>query len=131
LSSVVSKNSGETSGKPSSTIDISRTSCREDPIFDVITRGDTVIGEDRVTPGKTTEESGVRRVTEKTQLFDPRKEKQIFEEARREFGREHAYSSKAQPEVKECGIPPGIRSVYLTRRWKRGKKPCQFLVYVH
>jgi hypothetical protein len=39
-----------------------------------------------VTPGKTTEESGVRRAIEKTQLFDPRKEKKTFEEARREFG---------------------------------------------
>jgi hypothetical protein len=38
-------------------------------------------------------------------LFDPRKEKQKFEEARREFGRERASSSKAQPEVKECGMP--------------------------
>jgi hypothetical protein len=29
-----------------------------------------------VTPEKTTEGSGIRRVVEKTQLFDPRKERQ-------------------------------------------------------
>jgi hypothetical protein len=34
-----------------------------------------------VTPGKTTEESRVRRVAEKTHEFNPRKEKKIFEEA--------------------------------------------------
>jgi hypothetical protein len=36
-----------------------------------------------VTPGKTTEESRVRRAAEKTQVFDPRKEKKTFEEARK------------------------------------------------
>jgi hypothetical protein len=36
-----------------------------------------------VTPKKTTEGSRIRRAAEKTQLFDPRKEKQTFEEARR------------------------------------------------
>jgi hypothetical protein len=36
-----------------------------------------------VTLGKTTEESGVRNVAEKTQVFDARKEKQTFEEARK------------------------------------------------
>jgi hypothetical protein len=34
-----------------------------------------------VTPKKTTKESRVKRVAEKTQVFDPRKEKQTFEEA--------------------------------------------------
>jgi hypothetical protein len=38
-------------------------------------------------------------------LLDPRKEKKTFEEARREFGEEQASSSKAQPEVRECGMP--------------------------
>jgi hypothetical protein len=46
-----------------------------DPIFVVITRGGTAIGDDIVTPGKTTEESKVRRAAEKTQEFEPRKEK--------------------------------------------------------
>jgi hypothetical protein len=38
-------------------------------------RGGIATGEDRVTPEKTIEESGVRRAAEKTQLFDPREEK--------------------------------------------------------
>jgi hypothetical protein len=46
-----------------------------------------------VTPEKTTEESRVRRATEKTQDFDPRKEKKKFEEERREFGRYHPSST--------------------------------------
>jgi hypothetical protein len=71
----------------------------------VITRGGAATGEDRVTTGKTTEESRVRRAAEKTQEFDPRKEKQTFEEARKEFGRDQASSSKTQPELRECGMP--------------------------
>jgi hypothetical protein len=78
---------------------------REDPRVIVITIGGIVRGEDRVTPGNMTEESRIRRVAGKMQLFDSRKEKKTFEEARREFGREHASSSKSQIEVKECGIP--------------------------
>jgi hypothetical protein len=38
----------------------------EDPRFIVITRGGVVTGEDRVAQGKTTKESGVRKVAEKT-----------------------------------------------------------------
>jgi len=57
-----------------------------DPRVIVITRGGIVTEEDRVTLGKTKEESRIRRVVEKTQEFDPRKEKQMFEEAIREFG---------------------------------------------
>jgi hypothetical protein len=48
---------------------------REYPRFIVITRGGIVTGEDRVNPEKITEESRVRRDTEKTQVFDPREEK--------------------------------------------------------
>jgi hypothetical protein len=36
---------------------------REDPKVVVITRGGVVIAEDKVTPGKTTKESGVRKAT--------------------------------------------------------------------
>jgi hypothetical protein len=57
-----------------------------------------------VTPGKNTEESRVKRVAEKTQEFDPRKEKKTFEEARREFGTDQCSSSKTQPEVREYGM---------------------------
>jgi hypothetical protein len=71
-----------------------------DPRVIVISRGGTTRGEDRVTPGNITEEIIVRRDAEKTQEFDPKKEKQTFEEARKEFGRDQSYSSKAQPEVR-------------------------------
>jgi hypothetical protein len=36
-----------------------------------------------MTPRKNTEESGVRKAAEKTQVFDAKKEKKIFEEARK------------------------------------------------
>jgi hypothetical protein len=75
LSCVVSQTSGETRRKPTSTTDLCRTSHGEDPRVIVITRGGVVTGEDRVTPGKITEQSGVRKVAEKTQEFDPKKEK--------------------------------------------------------
>jgi hypothetical protein len=49
----------------------------------VITRGGIFTEEDRVTPGKTAKGSGIRRSAEKTQLFDPRRERHTFEEARK------------------------------------------------
>jgi hypothetical protein len=54
-------------------------------------------------------------------LFDPRKAKQRFEEARREFGGEWDSSSKAQPKVKECGMPLAFDQSSSLRRNKRGK----------
>ena len=57
----------------------------ENPIFIVITRGGVVTEEDRVTSGKITEGSRIRRAAEKAQLFDPRRERHTFEEARKEF----------------------------------------------
>jgi hypothetical protein len=59
-----------------------------------------------VTPRNTTDGSRIRRSLEKAPLFDPRKEKHTFEEARREFVGDHASSSRAQSEVRECEIPP-------------------------
>jgi hypothetical protein len=50
----------------------------EDPRVIVITRGGVVTREDRVTPRKTTKESGVQKDAEKTQVSDAKKEKQIF-----------------------------------------------------
>jgi hypothetical protein len=47
---------------------------RENPRVIVITQGGIVTGEDRVTRGKTTEDSRVRKVVEKTQNFDSKKE---------------------------------------------------------
>jgi hypothetical protein len=38
-------------------------------------------------------------------MFDAKKERQIFEEARKEFKRGQGYSSERQPEIKEYGMP--------------------------
>jgi hypothetical protein len=101
--------------------------CREDPRVTIITRGGVVTGEDRVTPGNTIEESRVRRVVEKTQVFDPRKEKKTFEEARREFGRDRDSSSKTQPEVKECGMPLEFDQSTLPGEGKEVRNLMEFL----
>jgi hypothetical protein len=66
----------------------------EEPRVFVITRVGVVTGEDRVTQGNTTKELGVRKAAEKTRFFDAKKEKQIFEEAIKEFGRDQGYSLK-------------------------------------
>jgi L-asparaginase/Glu-tRNA(Gln) amidotransferase subunit D len=47
----------------------------EDPRVVVITRGGTITGEDTPTQGNTTKDSGIRKATEKTQMFDARKER--------------------------------------------------------
>jgi hypothetical protein len=84
---------------------ISAKPCDEKPGVDVITRGGAITREDRVTPGKTTDGSRIRRASKKTPLFDPRKENHTFEEARREFVGEKDSSPRAQPKVRECEIP--------------------------
>jgi hypothetical protein len=76
-----------------------------DPRFDVITRGRIATREDRTTQRKIAEESGIRKVEEKTWAFDAKKERQIFEEARQEFKRNQGSSSRMKPEVKEYGMP--------------------------
>jgi hypothetical protein len=55
----------------------------DDHIAIVITRGGVSIGEDRPTQGKIAEGSGIKIATEKAQLFDPRRERHTFEEARK------------------------------------------------
>jgi hypothetical protein len=77
----------------------------EDPRFVVITRGGVVTGEDRLIQGKTKKDSGVMKSTEKTQTFDAKKERQIFEEERKEFKGDQGSSSKTQPKVREYGMP--------------------------
>ena len=67
---------------------------REYPRFIVITRGGAATGEDRMTQGKVTEDSGIRKAVEKTQNFDVKKERKIFEEAREEFKAYQGSSSK-------------------------------------
>jgi hypothetical protein len=79
--------------------------CGEDPRVIFITRGGVVTGEDRLTQVNTTEDSGVRKATGKTQNFDAKKERQIFEDARKEFKGDHGSSSKTRLEVREYGMP--------------------------
>jgi hypothetical protein len=98
----------------------------EDPRVTVITRGGTVTGEDKVTPGNTIDGSGIRKYVERTQLVDPRKEKQTFEEERREFVGEQT-SSREQPEVRECGMPPTFDQSSLDRQGKEVSKLMDFL----
>jgi hypothetical protein len=77
----------------------------EDPRVVVITKGGVATGEDRVTPGRTAEGSGIKKATEKAQLFDPRRERNTFEKESKECLEGQASSSKEQTEVRECGIP--------------------------
>jgi hypothetical protein len=58
---------------------------REDPKFIVITRGGVATGQNRMTHGNIVEDSSIKKATEKTQTFDAKKERQIFEESRQEF----------------------------------------------
>jgi hypothetical protein len=66
----------------------------EYPRFVFITRGGVVIGEDKLTQGKTAEDSKIRKAAENTQTFDAKKERQMFEEERKEFKGDQGSSSK-------------------------------------
>jgi hypothetical protein len=55
----------------------------KEPRVTIITRGGVVTGEDRVTLGNAIDGSEIKRASEKVPLFDPRKEKHTFEEARK------------------------------------------------
>jgi hypothetical protein len=85
----------------------------------VITRGGSVTEKDKITQGKTTEDSGVGKATEKTQTFDAKKERQIFEEERKEFKADQGSSSKTRPEVREYGMPLAF---YQSTFLKEGKE---------
>jgi hypothetical protein len=80
-----------------------------------------------VTPENNIEGLGIRNATEKTQEIDPRKEKKTFEEERKEFGRDHASSSKFQPEVRECGMPLAFDHSSLSGDGKEVSKLASFL----
>jgi hypothetical protein len=56
--------------------------------------------EDRLAQGKTTEDSGIRKFIEKTQTFDAKKERKIFEEVSKEFRGYQGSSSKTIPKVR-------------------------------
>jgi hypothetical protein len=76
----------------------------EYPRVIVITRGGVVTGEDRLIQGETTEDLGIRKAAGKTQSFDAKKEKYVFEEARKEFKEDQGSSSKTWPKVREYGM---------------------------
>jgi hypothetical protein len=78
---------------------------REDPRFVIITRGGVSTGEDKATQERSENDHGVRKATEKTPTLDAKKERQIFDETRKEFKGDQGYSSKRQPEIKEYGMP--------------------------
>jgi hypothetical protein len=100
---------------------------REDPRVVVITRGGAVTGEDKMTQGKTTKESGVRKAAEKTQNFDAKEEKKMFEEARKEFRGDQGSSPKTCPEVREYGMPLEFDQSTLRKEGKEVSKLMEFL----
>jgi hypothetical protein len=98
-----------------------------DPRVVVITRGGAATGEDRAAQGKIENDHGVRKATEKTPMFDAKKERQIFEEARKEFKRGQGSSSKRQPEIKEYGMPQAFDPSASPTEGKEVSKLMEFL----
>jgi hypothetical protein len=98
-----------------------------DPRVDVITRGGAATVEDRMTQGKLAEDSGIRKATEKTQAFNAKKERQIFEEARQEFKADQGYLSKTQLEIREYGMPHAFDQSTSPREGKEVSKLMEFL----
>jgi hypothetical protein len=99
----------------------------EDPRVTVITRGGTAIGEDRAAQGKTADDHRVRKATEKTPTFDAKKERQIFEEARKDFKGDQGSSSKKQPKIKEYGMPQAFDQSVSPTEGKEVSKLMEFL----
>lgn len=99
----------------------------EDPRVAVVTRGGATTGEDRITPGKNPDIPFLRRAPEKAPMFDPRQEKQTFEEARREFEVGQPSSSESSREVKECDMPPAFDRSVPARQGKEVSKLIDFL----
>jgi hypothetical protein len=90
-----------------------------DPRVIVITRGGVATGEDRAAQGKTENDHGVRKSIENTPMFDAKKERQIFEEERKEFKGDQGSSSKRQPEIKEYGMPRAFDPLHRQQKGKR------------
>jgi hypothetical protein len=101
--------------------------CGEDPRVIVITQGGIAIREDRSTHGRTKNDHGVGKATEETPMFDAKKERQIFEEARKEFKGYQGYSSKRQPEIKEYGMPQAFDLYASPTEGKEVRKLMEFL----
>jgi hypothetical protein len=81
-----------------------------------------------MTQGKTTKESGIKKVAEKTQIFDAKKEKQMFEETRREVRGDHDSSSKTRLEFRECGMP---LEFYQSASPKDGKEASKLVSFLY
>jgi hypothetical protein len=98
-----------------------------DPRVAIITRGGTTTEEDRMTWEKIVENSGIRKVAERTQAFDVKKERKIFEEARQEFKADQGSSSKTQPEIRKYGMPHAFDQYASAREGKEVSKLVSFL----
>jgi hypothetical protein len=101
---------------------------RVDPRVIVITRGGATTGEDRAAQGKTENDHGVRKATEKTPTFDAKKERQIFEEERKEFKGDQGSSSKRQPKIKQYGMPQAFD---LSASPKEGKDVIKLMEFLY
>jgi hypothetical protein len=101
--------------------------CGEDPRVSFITKGGIFIGDERMTQGNTTEDSLIRKATEKTQTFDAKKERQMFEEARKEFRGDQGSSSKTRPEMREYGMPLAFDQSASPKEGKEVSKIMEFL----
>jgi CRISPR/Cas system CSM-associated protein Csm2 small subunit len=99
----------------------------EDPRVTIITRGGDVTGDDRITQGKITEDSGIRKATHKTQMFDAKKEREMFEESRKEFRGNQGSASKKRLEVREYGMPLEFDQSASPREGKEVSKLMEFL----
>jgi hypothetical protein len=80
-----------------------------------------------VTLENTNEQSGVRKVLGKTHEFDPKRDNKTFKAARKESGGDHISSSKAQLEVRECGMPLAFDQSSSPRKGKEVSKLMKFL----
>ena len=92
-----------------------------------ITRGGAATGEDKVAQGNTVDDHRFRKATETTPTFDAKKERQIFEEERKEFKGDQGSSSKKQLEIKEYGMPRAFDPSVSPTKGKEVRKLMEFL----
>jgi hypothetical protein len=99
----------------------------EDPRGFVITRVGAITGDEKMTQGNTTKDSGIRKDVKKTKTFDAKKETQIFEEARKEFRGDQGSSLKTRTEVREYGMPLSFDQSASPKEGKEVRKLMKFL----
>jgi hypothetical protein len=80
-----------------------------------------------MTQGKITEDSGIRKTVEKTQNFDAKKEREIFEETRQDFKEDQGSSSKTQLEIREYGMPQAFDQSNFPKGGKEVSNLIEFL----